>query len=130
MKVCGFIVVLGLALLITPVPASAQPVPVPETWGGDFLSRARLTGNWGGFRDELGKKGVVFDADLLLTPQGVASGGRDTEAEFWGNAEYTLNVDTGKAGLWPGGFLKLIANSGFGDSVLQDSGRPTPRPPP
>jgi len=126
MKVCGFIVVLGLALLITPVPASAQPVPVPETWGGDFLSRARLTGNWGGFRDELGKKGVVFDADLLLTPQGVASGGRDTEAEFWGNAEYTLNVDTGKAGLWPGGFLKLIANSGFGDSVLQDSGAINP----
>src|SRR5256886_3427602 len=142
MRVCGFIVVLGLALLITPVPASAQPVPVPETWGGDFMSRARLTGNWGGFRDELGKKGVVFDADLLLTPQGVASGGRDTEAEFWGNAEYTLNVDTGKAGLWPGGFLRLIANSGFGDSVLQDSApstpsiprhccpRPTPRPPP
>jgi len=126
MKVCGFIVVLGLALLITPVPASAQPVPIPETWGGDFLSRARLTGNWGGFRDELGKKGVVFDADLLLTPQGVASGGRDTEAEFWGNAEYTLNVDTGKAGLWPGGFLKLIANSGFGDSVLQDSGAINP----
>src|SRR2546427_10649916 len=126
MKVCGFIVVLGLALLITPVPASAQPVPVPETWGGDFMSRARLTGNWGGFRDELGKKGVVFDADLLLTPQGVASGGRDTEAEFWGNAEYTLNVDTGKAGLWPGGFLRLIANSGFGDSVLQDSGAINP----
>ena len=126
MKVCGFIVVLGLALLITPVPASAQPVPVPETWGGDFMSRARLTGNWGGFRDELGKKGVVFDADLLLTPQGVASGGRDTEAEFWGNAEYTLNVDTGKAGLWPGGFLRLIANSGFGESVLQDSGAISP----
>ena len=126
MKVCGFIVVLGLALLITPVPASAQPVPVPETWGGDFLSRARLKGNWGGFRDELGKKGVVFDADLLLTPQGVASGGRDTEAEFWGNAEYTLNVDTGKAGLWPGGFLRLIANSGFGESVLQDSGAINP----
>ena len=102
-------------------PASAQPVPIPDTWGGDLLSRARLTGNWGGLRDELGKKGVVLDADLILSPQGVASGGRDTGAEFWGNAEYTLNVDTGKAGLWPGGFLKVFANSGFGESVLTDS---------
>src|SRR5437867_12757162 len=122
MKVCGFIVVLGLALLITPVPASAQPVPIPETWGGDFLSRARLTGNWGGFRDELGKNGVVFDADLLLTPQGVASGGRDTRAEFWGNSEYTFNLDTGKLGLWAGGFLKVSAMSSFGSPVNQASG--------
>jgi len=46
MKVCGFIVVLGLALLITPVPASAQPVPVPET-GVEISCRApgsRVTG--------------------------------------------------------------------------------------
>jgi hypothetical protein len=56
----------------------------------------------------------------------VASGGRDTGIEFWGNAEYTLNVDTGKAGLWPGGFLRVIANSGFGESVLTDSGAISP----
>ena len=85
---------LALVLLGGPAPASAQPIDVPNTWGGDFWSRPRLTGSWGGFRDELGKKGVVFDADLLLTPQGVLSGGRDTSAEFWGTAEYTLNVDT------------------------------------
>src|SRR2546422_6734300 len=62
----------------------------------------------------LGKKGVVFDVDLLLTPQGVATGGRDTEAEFWGNAEYTLNVDTGKAGLWPGDRKSTRLNSSHG----------------
>ena len=117
---------LALTLACAAVPVSAQPVPIPNTWGGDLLSRPRLTGDWGGFRDELGKKGVVFDVDLLLTPQGVATGGRDTEAEFWGNAEYTLNVDTGKAGLWPGGFLRAIANSGFGESVLKDSGAISP----
>ena len=43
--------------------------------GGDFWSRPRLTGSWGGLRDELGKKGVVLDVDLLQTLQGVASGG-------------------------------------------------------
>ena len=90
---------LGLILIGAPGPASAQPVAVPNTWGGDFWSRPRLTGSWGGLRDELGKKGVLFDADLPLTPQGVLGGGRDTDAEFWGNADYTFNVDTGKLGL-------------------------------
>ena len=90
---------LGLiAVVIGPVVATAQ-TQAPPTYAGDIWSRPRLTGDWGGFRDQLAKKGVVFDADLLLMPQGVLSGGRDTGAGFWGNAEYTLNVDTGKAGL-------------------------------
>jgi len=87
-----------------------------------LLSRARLTGDWGGVRDELGKKGIALDADLLLIPQGVASGGKDIGTELWGNTEYTLNVDTGKAGLWPGGFLRVMGQSSFGDNVLSKSG--------
>ena len=39
-------------MLVTPRVSGAQPVPIPDTWGGDFLSRPRLTGNWGGFRDD------------------------------------------------------------------------------
>jgi porin len=122
-------VLLALAILVglgLPVSGDAQPVAVPDTWGGDFWSRPRLTGSWGGLRDELGKKGVVFDADLLLTPQGVLSGGHDESAEFWGNAEYTLNVDTGKLGLWPGGFLKVYAGSTFGESLFNDAGALVP----
>ena len=119
-------VVLALLLLVAPRLAGGQPVATPDTWGGDLLSRARLTGAWGGLRDDMSKKGVVFDVDLFLTPQGVLSGGRDTGAEFWGNAEYTLNVDTGKAGLWPGGFLRVIANSGFGDNVDDKAGELVP----
>jgi porin len=97
----------GLALVILSHPTRAQLVDVPATWGGDILSRPRLTGDWGGLRDELGKKGIVFDVDLLLTPQIVMSGGRGTGGDFWGNLDYTLNVDTQKLGLWPGGFFKL-----------------------
>ena len=119
-------VLLGSALLAAPGAAGAQPVDVPPTWGGDFWDRPRLTGSWWGLRDELGKKGVVFDADLLLTPQGVLSGGRDTGWEFWGNADYTLNIDTGKLGLWPGGFFKFYADSGFGDNVFRKSGAIVP----
>ena len=117
--------VLGL-LLLSAVPASAQPYDVPSTWGGDIWSRPRLTGSWFGVRDDLGKKGVVFDVDLLLTPQSVLTGGVDTGGEFWGNAEYTVNIDTGKLGLWPGGFLKLSANSGFGQNIFLNSGEIVP----
>jgi len=120
------VAIAALAVLGAAPTARAQPVEVPETWGGDLWSRPRLTGSWGGLRDELGKKGVVFDVDLLLTPQGVATGGRDSRAEFWGNAEYTLNVDTAKLGLWPGGFLKISAMSSFGKSVNQASGAIAP----
>jgi porin len=114
--------VLALVLLVMAGPTRAQPVDIPATWGGDFWSRPRLTGSWGGLRDELGKKGVVLDIDLLQTLQGVASGGRDEVATYWGLAEYTLNVDTQKLGLWPGGFLRVQGMSSFGQSVNHASG--------
>jgi porin len=72
----------------------AQPVDILTAWGVDILSRPRLTGSWGGLRDDLGKKGVVLDVDLLQTFQGVASGGRNAVATYLGAAEYTLNVST------------------------------------
>jgi len=102
--------------------ARAQPYPVPPTWGGDILDRPRLLGDWGGLRDDLGRKGIVLDIDALLTPQTVLSGGRNTGGNFWGNLDYTLNIDTQKAGLWPGGFLKLQADTGFGSNAYRDSG--------
>jgi len=119
------VVLLASVLLFSPGSSTAQPYDIPPTWGGDFWDRPRLTGSWWGFRDDLGKKGVVLDIDLLLTPQGV-SGGKNTAAEFWGNAEYTLNVDTQKLGLWPGGFLKVAGQTSFGSNVNQDSGALVP----
>ena len=114
----ALMVLFGLVLLTAlPGLSVAQPVDVPPTWGGNFWDRPRLTGSWGGLRDELGKKGVVIDGDILLSPQGVMSGGKDTGWDFWGNADYTLNIDTGKLGLWPGGFFKFYGDSSFGDSV-------------
>jgi porin len=115
-----------VAVILWASAVSAQPIDVPPTWGGDLWERPRLTGSWFGLRDEMGKKGVVLDLDMLLTPQGVLTGGRDTGAEFWGSAEYTLNLDTGKAGLWPGGFLKVQAVSTFGDTIFRDSGALVP----
>src|SRR5580698_6765373 len=92
----------GLLLLASPHLSTAQPYPTPDTWGGDVWSRPRLTGDWNGVRDDLAKMGIVLDVDLLATPQDVVSGGRSTGANFWGNLDYTLNLDTQKMGLWPG----------------------------
>lgn len=122
----AWLLALALAGLGSAHGVRAQPVDVPPTWGGDLASRPRLTGDWGGVRDELGKKGIVLDIDLLLTPQSVVSGGRSTDTDLWGNAEYTLNVDTQKAGLWPGGFLKLQGNTSFGFNVNRNSGAIAP----
>jgi porin len=120
------IALVGLAVLFVSYPVNAQPVPVPPTWGGDIWSRPRLTGDWGGLRDDLGKKGVVFDVDVLETPMDVVSGGRNTGADAWGNADYTLNVDTDKLGLWPGGFFNISADSGFGTNIYRKAGNIVP----
>lgn len=124
---CVFKAALILAgLALTAAPAHAQLIDVPATWGGDLWSRPRLTGDWGGLRDDLGKKGIVLDVDLLLTPMAVVSGGRSTDSDLWGNVDYTLKVDTGKAGLWPGGLLTVQADTGFGANVQRDSGAIVP----
>jgi len=91
-----------------------------------MLDRPRLTGDWGGLRDELGKVGIVLDVDLLLTPQVNIAGGRNTSGNFWGNIDYTLNIDTQKAGLWPGGFFKFKADTGFGSNIFHDVGAIVP----
>jgi len=118
----GSAIFVAIAMVALAGPAIAQPVDIPPTWGGSFLDRPRLTGSWFGLRDEMGKKGIVLDLDLLQFPQGVMTGGRDTVAEYSGLAEYTLNVDSQKMGLWPGGFLNVMAMSSFGDNVNNASG--------
>lgn len=115
-----------LSALCASVPVHAMPYPTPETWGGSLTSRPRLTGNWGGMRDDMARKGVVLDLDLYTMPQTITSGGRSENTETWSNAIVTLNVDTQKAGLWPGGFLKLQTVTSFGDHLMRDTGAMAP----
>lgn len=63
------LIIVSLFALSPIATVKAQPYDVPATWGGDIFSRPRLTGDWGGLRDDLGKKGVVLDVDLLMSPQ-------------------------------------------------------------
>jgi porin len=115
-----------LSALGAALPLHAMPYATPDAWGGDLASRPRLTGGWGGLRDDMAKKGVVLDLDLYWMPQWITSGGKGEGGESWGNAVATLNVDTQKAGLWPGGFFKVQSVTSFGNNVAGDSGAMVP----
>jgi len=122
LRVTALLSVLGPSL-----PLHAMPYPVPETWGGELASRPRLTGDWGGVRDDMAKNGVVLDLDVYWMPQTITSGGKnDGSGGGWGNAILTLNVDTQKAGLWADGFFKVQTVTSFGHSIMQDTGAIVP----
>jgi porin len=118
----ALLLVLGILSLVPAPSLAPAQIPAPETYAGDFWTRPRLTGDWGGFRDHMAKRGVALDVDWLQTLQGVMSGGKDQDAGYWGTFEYTLSLDSQKMGLWPGAFLTAYAMSGYGSSVLKDSG--------
>jgi porin len=97
--------------------ANAQ-LPQIENYSGDLWSRPALTGDWGGLRNTIAKKGINLDVDLVQSLQGLNSGGslRNQDSvlyRYGGYVDYRLNVDTGKLGLWPGGFLSLKAETQF-----------------
>jgi len=94
-------------------------LPQIEDYSGDLWSRPALTGDWGGFRNTMVKRGINLDVDLVQGVQGLNSGGSFRNHDsirypYAGHAEYRLNVDTGKLGLWPGGFLTIMGESQFG----------------
>ncbi len=51
-------------------------------YSGDIWERPALTGDWGGSRNELARKGISFELDLEQTIQGSAHGGKDTNNAF------------------------------------------------
>jgi porin len=123
--------IVGMAILLIGLSAASQlhamPYPAPETWGGDLASRPRLTGNWGGLRDDMAKKGVVLDVDVYSMPQAIVGGGKDSgHGGVWGNIIATLNVDTQKMGLWPGGFFKAQTVTSFGHNIMAHTGAMVP----
>ncbi len=110
-----------LAALGAAMPLYAMHADPPETWGGDLASRPRLTGDWGGVRDDMAKNGVTLDLDLYWMPQTILSSGKNETSESWGNFITAFKLDTGKAGLWPGGFFKVQTVTSFGDTLIKDT---------
>lgn len=95
------------------LPAPAGDVP----FGGPLGERAKLTGDWGGFRDSLAEHGVTLDVSNANYYQGITSGGREQTFKFGGRLDYFLDIDGQKAGLWQGLLINLHGETVYADSV-------------
>src|SRR5258706_2869678 len=92
---------------------------LPGTEVGDFRPRTQLSGDWGGLRTDLARHGLFFDLYSTSTYQNVASGGLKTGNAFVENTQLSINVDTGRAGLWPSGVFHVTLESRYGSSSPQ-----------
>jgi porin len=89
---------------------------IPGTVTGDIWNRTQLTGDWGGVRTDWARHGVFIDIYSTSYYQNVTSGGLKSGSAFVQNTQASLNIDTGRAGLWSGGLLHLTLQSRFGDT--------------
>jgi porin len=104
---------------------AAQEMPRLVPWvdyGGDLANRPALTGDWGGSRQQMMDKGLRLDISLTQALQGNLSGGRTRKLRYQGGLDLVFQLDTGKAGLWPGGLLKVKAEARYGTSANADTG--------
>lgn len=106
----------NLAPVLLPYINNGPVFGLPGTVTGDIFTRTQLTGDWGGRRNTLAEKGVFLDVYTTSAYQSMVSGGIDEVDSFIQNTQISLNVDTGRAGLWPGGILHFTAQSRVGSS--------------
>ena len=81
---------------------------------GDLWTRPALTGDWFGARQRLMDKGIRFDVSLTQILQRNVAGGTNYQCRYQGGLDLTFQLDTGKAGLWPGGLLKAKGEARYG----------------
>ena len=113
------IFLLGISLSTWVVAQDTSP---KDPYSGDILSRSTLTGDWWGTRNQLADKGVTFDLSVTQVGQGVVTGGKSGVWEYGGRGDMVMNVDTGKLGLWPGGFFNLEVEGNWASSVNSKTG--------
>jgi porin len=119
-----------LALLFLPLPLAIAGEETTKSLVIDDEApfSDRLLGDWGGLRSTLADRGLTLNLDGTYSLQNVANGGsrfgHDAGNVFSG--QLGLVLDTGKAGLWPGGFLTARAEGRGGDSVLRRAGTTSP----
>jgi len=118
------IIVAATAILMMAAPMPSKAQDAAPDYSGSLWKRSTLTGDWWGTRSELAKKGITFKSTVTNIYQGNFTDGRDGDT-YWrysGSADYEVNLDFGKLGLWPGGFLKVRGMTGFRNSINSKAG--------
>jgi porin len=105
---------------------SANTASQPPPFGGPWIARPKLTGDWCGLREQLRENGFTFDISATTYNQGTASGGLQDTFRFGGRNDYLLNVDGQKAGLWQGFSIYLHGETVYGESVNAATGAIVP----
>jgi porin len=121
-QVVLFFCVLFMVGMMVPYMGRAEEASPEKPYSGDIWHRSTLTGDWGGVRNDLAAKGITFDMSLTQVGQGVVDGGKDEGWKYGGRGNLTINVDTQKLGLWPGGFLTVEVEGNFTESVNGKTG--------
>ncbi len=103
-----------------PILAVESLIPVPPQIPlspqlGDIWTRSRLTGDWAGSRSELAETGLTFFGDITQYYQGVTTGGLTRQFEYGGRADYLIDVDSQKMGLWEGGHFDFRGETRLGE---------------
>lgn len=88
----------------------------------DLLDRSKLSGNWGGLRDDLADNGITINIDALQSYQGVLHGGVEKNWKYGGSVDYEFKFDFQKMGLWPGAFVDARIEHQFGEFINSDTG--------
>jgi porin len=121
-KTVTIVTIIFLLGLCFNAPVVAQDTSPKDPYSGDLWSRSTLTGDWGGFRNELAAKGVTIDMNITQIGQGVVNGGKSGAWQYGGRGDLVINLDSQKLGLWPGGFFNLELEGNWASSVNQNSG--------
>jgi porin len=111
----------NLAPFFLPFLNNGPVFGMPGTDAGDFRDRTQLSGDWGGLRTDLARHGFFFDLYSTSAYQDVASGGLKTGSASIQNTQLSINVDTGRAGLWSGGIFHVTLESRYGSSSPQNT---------
>jgi hypothetical protein len=113
--------VANLAPSLLPFFNNGPVFGLPGTNSKDFRYRTQLSGDWGGLRTDMAHHGFFLDLYSTSAYQDVASGGLKTGSSFIQNTQLSINMDSGRAGLWPGGVFHITLEARNGSSSAQDT---------